>query len=77
MRISVAALLAASGLLFSDAVAAPLLPPGKPAGVRQAMSATERKEMYLFAATFLASAGFAVALLKGKGATVVPASTSP
>ena len=74
MRLFTAALLAAS-FVFPNAIAEPLLPPGKPAGVKQAESTSEKRELYVIGAIVLVSAGAAIALV-GTKSTTGPATTS-
>jgi hypothetical protein len=75
MRLFTAALLAAS-FFFPSAIAEPLLPPGKPAGVEQAGSTSQNREVLLIGAVVLVSAGAAIALVGTKSNTA-PTSTSP
>lgn len=72
MRIFIAVILTAS--FFPEAVAEPILPVGKPAGIKQAMSTSERKEMYVIGAVLLVSTGAAIALI---GRKVASTATKP
>jgi hypothetical protein len=76
MRIFIAAVVAASVHLWPEVLAEPILPPGKPAGVKQAMAKPERVEMYIIAGVFIASASAAIAIVAPKSSTA-PTSTSP
>jgi hypothetical protein len=70
-------LLAGFSLAFPSSVSAERpLPPGKPAGVRQAGVTSERREMYVFAGVAIVSAGLAVVLIGDKD-DVVTTSTAP
>jgi hypothetical protein len=75
MRLFSAALLAAN-FFFPSAIAEPLLPPGKPAGVMQAGAQSGDKEVLLIGAVVLVSAGAAIALVGTKN-TTAPTTTSP
>ncbi len=72
MRVFTAVLLAAN-FFFPSAIAEPLLPPGKPAGVRQAVS--ENKDALLISGVAVVSAGAAIALI-GQKSNPAPLSTS-
>ena len=76
MRISVAAILVVAISSIPEAIAEAALSPGKPAGIRQAMSTSERKEMYVFAGVALISTGAAIALIAHKANTAAT-STNP
>jgi hypothetical protein len=53
-----------------------MLSPGRPAGIKQAMSKSERKEIYAFAAVFVIATGAAIALIRHKDNSA-STSTSP
>jgi hypothetical protein len=65
MRVFTAALLVAN-FFFPSAIAEPLLPPGKPAGVMQANAPSEDKEELLISGVVLVSADAAIALVGTK-----------
>jgi hypothetical protein len=76
MRIFMAIFLIAAISLIPQAIAEPTLSPGKPAGIRRAMSTSEKKEMYVIAGVVLISTGAAIVLVSRKVNTAT-ASTGP
>lgn len=75
MRIFMAAILAAC-LLVSQAIAQSMLAPGKPAGVKNAMS-SERREIFILAGATVITVGVLAVFLSGKKKTPSAVSTSP
>jgi hypothetical protein len=76
MRISVAAILVVAISSIPEAIAEAALAPGKPAGIRRAMSTSEKNEMYVVAGVVLISTGAAIALIAHK-TNAAATSTNP
>jgi hypothetical protein len=76
MRISIAAILVVAISSIPEAIAEAALSPGKPAGIRRAMSTSEKTEMYVIAGVVLISTGAAIALI-GRTTNTAATSTNP
>jgi hypothetical protein len=76
MRVLISAIVMAAFLLAGPLSAQTDLPPGKPAGVKQAGVTSERREVLVITGVAVVSAGLAIVLIADKGNSA-PTSTTP